>query len=239
MTVPASTPFHLGLTPERIIDAAQQLTRESNLFGWSIRDLARRLQVTPSVIYHHVGGKDLLAKRVAERVIASIHAPDGALEWQEWFRRLLIDAVYPAAVSHPGVAKWLLMHGVPFPSAAGIFEVGIGKLERAGIEPGALIAYSAIMNNATLTISMGDERLLHEEDGPRDHAAMMAEFQRAYTDHPRMAALGDEFIAGFAEGGETAARLREQYYRYVVEVTLTGVASGAGPAARSAIVNGG
>lgn len=182
--MPASTPFHLGLTPERIIDAAQQLTRESNLFGWSIRDLARRLQVTPSVIYHHVGGKDLLAKRVAERVIASIHAPDGALEWQEWFRRLLVDAVYPAAVSHPGVAKWLLMHGVPFPSAAGIFEVGIGKLERAGIEPGALIAYSAIMNNATLTISMGDERLLHEEDGPRDHAAMMAEFQRAYTDHP-------------------------------------------------------
>ena len=47
--------FHVGLTPERIIDVALELTRTSDLSGWSIRDLARVLDVAPSVIYHHVG----------------------------------------------------------------------------------------------------------------------------------------------------------------------------------------
>lgn len=221
--MPKTTRFHQGLTPELVVDTAIELTRASNLFGWSIRDLARELQVTPSVIYHHVGGKDLLSKLVAERVIALIEAPPEHLEWREWFRRLLIDSVYPATIAHPGVAKWVLMHGVPFPAAIGVFDTGIGKLQQAGFGRQALLAYSAIMNSATLTVSMGDERLLHEDDGPRDHAALMQEFRQALSDNPRIGALSEEFIAPFAEGGEPAERMREQYYRYVVDVTLAGV----------------
>ena len=37
--------FHVGLTPERVVDAAVDLTRESHLMSWSIRDLASRLGV--------------------------------------------------------------------------------------------------------------------------------------------------------------------------------------------------
>lgn len=217
-------PFHLGITPEHIVDAAVRLTRESNLFGWSIRDLARALGVTPSVIYHHVGGKDVLARGVAERAIASIPLPDPEAAWQEWFRELLVDSIYPIAVANPGIAKWVLMHGVPFPAVTGIFEVGIAKLQEAGAGDASMMAYSAILNNATLTISLGDERLLHEDDGPRDHAAMMEEFRAAFTEGSAVAALGAEFIAEFEKGGDAAARMRQQYYRYVVEVTLSGVA---------------
>lgn len=220
----AETSFHQGITPDRIIDAADALTAASNLFGWSIRDLARELGVTPSVVYHHVGGKDLIAKLIAERVISAIRPPDAALEWRQWFRELLTEAIYPAAAARPGVAKWLLMHGVPFPSATGIFDTGLGKLAEAGVaEP--MLAYSALLNSATLTISMGDERLLHEDDGPRDHAAMMEEFRVAFAEHPRVAGMNEEFIADFAAGGERAARTRERYYRYAVDVTIAGVAA--------------
>lgn len=220
----AEASFHQGITPEQIVDVADALTAESNLYGWSIRDLAKALGVTPSVIYHHVGGKDLLAKLIAERVVASVRAPATGLDWQEWFRELLVSSVYPAAIARPGVAKWVLMHGVPFPSATGIFETGLAKLQEAGAEE-PMLAYSALLNTAMLTISMGDERLLHEDDGPRDHAALIEEFRTAFVSHPRVAGLSADFIAEFAAGGERAAQMRERYYRYVVDVTITGVAA--------------
>ncbi len=222
MTQRPAAPFHQGMTPERIVDAALDLTRESHLYGWSIRDLARRIDVTPSVIYHHVGGKDLLARRVTERVLAQLPLPAEDLVWQAWFREL-VRAVYPLLTAYPGVAKWLLMHGVPFPSLAPTFDVGVGKLQVAGFGDDALFAYSTLMNNATLTISMGDDRLLHEDDGPRDHAAMMAEYRALAVESPGFASLGTDFIEPFASGGEAAARMRERYFRYVVEATIAGV----------------
>lgn len=222
--------FHRGLTPEQVIDAAMLLTRGSNLYGWSIRDLARELQVTPSTIYHHVGGKDLLAKRVAERAVEAIATPPPKLEWQDWFRELLIAQVYPAVVRHPGVAKWVLMHGVPFTSATPIFEIGIEKLRQAGFGDQAALVYSAIMNSAVLNITIGDERMLHEDDGPRDHAAMMREFQDTFVEHPLLTSLGRDFISAYASGGERAAQMREEYYRYSVDVTLAGVAAVGPPA---------
>lgn len=218
----AEASFHQGITPEQIVEAADALTAESNLFGWSIRDLAKSLSVTPSVIYHHVGGKDLISKLIAERVVSTIEAPDPALPWQEWFRELLVSSVYPAAIARPGVAKWILMHGVPFPSAIGILETGIAKLRDAGM-PEPMMTYSALLNSAVLTISMGDERLLHEDDGPRDHASLMEELRSALREHPGVAGWSEEFIADFAAGGEQAARMRERYYRYVVDVTIAGI----------------
>lgn len=68
--------FHVGLTADRVVDAALELTSESHLMGWSIRDLARHLGVAPSVVYHHVGGKDILSRRVAERVLMRMVTPD-------------------------------------------------------------------------------------------------------------------------------------------------------------------
>ncbi len=223
--VPAqpATPFHVGLTPERIVDVALELTRGSHLLGWSIRDLAGRLGVAPSVVYHHIGGKDRIARRVVERVLGGLARPDPELEWRDWFRTLLLDG-YPVVSAAPGVAHWLLMHGPTFPSVLPIIEGGIGALQRAGFGDRAGFAYSALLNNAMLTISIGDDRLVHEEDGPRDHATMMDEFRRAAEGHAGVAPLLDAFITPFAQGGAAAADQRAAYYRFVVETTIAGLA---------------
>lgn len=86
MTEAVAEPFHVGLTPDAVIDAAVELTRESHLFSWSIRDLAKRVGVNPSTIYYHVGGKDLLCRRVMERIATDLMIPDPSLGWQDWFR---------------------------------------------------------------------------------------------------------------------------------------------------------
>ncbi|MGP5254026.1 TetR/AcrR family transcriptional regulator [Brachybacterium alimentarium] len=222
MTTTDPAPFHVGLTPERVIDAAVELTHESHLMSWSIRDLAGRLGVAASVIYHHVGGKDLLCRRVVERMLGQIDPPEADLPWQDWFRTLLYSAG-PLAAEYPGTAKWMLMHGPTLPAALPVLEAGMTVLHHAGFGDRADFAYAVLLNNAMLTVSMSDDRLQHEDDGPRDHATMMTEFRQMPTASEEVRAMGQEFIRPFAEGGETAVRMRWNYYRFVVDTTIAGL----------------
>ncbi|HMR49144.1 MAG TPA: TetR/AcrR family transcriptional regulator [Arachnia sp.] len=224
MSETADAPFHVGLTPELVIDAAVALTSESHLMTWSLRDLAARLRVSPSVIYHHVGGKDMLCRRVVERVLEQIEAPPAGLEWQDWFRSLLY-ALGPLFAGYPGAAKWMLMHGPTTPAVLPILEAGMAGLRAAGFGDRTASAYAVLLNNAMLTISMSDDRLQHEDDGPRDHAAMMDDLRRMHTASEELHRIGEDFLRPFAEGGERAERLRVDYYRFVIDTTIAGLAA--------------
>lgn len=215
---PKSTATRAGLTPERIVDAALALTDGRGLHTWSLRDLAKALEVAPSVIYHHVGGKDELSRRVVGRVVAAMEAPDPALAWQDWFRALL----YPARAilrRYPGTAMWLVMHGPTFEHLMPIVDAGISVLERAGFGDDTGLAYSAALNSAILTVAASDERLVHADDGSRDHAQIVRDFERISADHPGARVLMAE-IAGYADDSETAG---ERYYRFVIDTTLAGL----------------
>lgn len=218
-------PFHIGLTAAQVTQAAVELTRETHLMSWSIRDLAARLGVSASVIYHHIGGKDLLSRAVAERVIGSLIVPpvDGA-QWRGWFTELLY-AQGPRIAEYPGVAKWMLMHGPTIPTALPILEGGMTLLQRAGFGDRASYAYALLLNTATMTISVADDRLAHEGDGPRDHAAMMTEFARVTRDSEAARAMGEEFIGAFAAGGDAAAAIRWEYYRFAIDTAIAGLAT--------------
>ena len=219
----AGVPFHAGLTPERVIDAALELTHGSHLHGWSIRDLARELGVAPSVLYHHVGGKELLARGVVERVVAQMPVPDIGLDWRDWFRKLLLPGRGVVA-SYPGVAKWLLMHGPVFAAALPILEAGHAVLQRAGFGDRVSLAYGLLLNTAMLTISVTDDRRLHEDDGPRDHATMMKEMSVNVANSPaarQMIAM----LGPFTRTADEAEQHRAEYYRLAVEATIAGVAS--------------
>lgn len=213
--------FHAGLTPERVVDAAVELTRESHLLTWSIRDLAARLGVAPSVVYHHVGGKDLLCRRVVERFLGRIEFPAESLAWQDWFRRFL-GGLGPLAVQYPGVAKWMLMHGPVITAAHPVLEAGLRVLRAAGFGAHGNAALALLLNNAMLTVGIGDDRLQHEGDGPRDHATMMTGFSDdGVSDDLR--AMRREFVGGFAAGGASGERMRADYFGLVVETTIAGL----------------
>lgn len=206
-----------GLSPERIVDAAMALTEGRGLHTWSIRDLAKRLDVVPSVIYHHVGGKDELCRQVVGRVTARMARPDPALEWQDWFRALLFPA-RALFLPYPGVAMWLMMHGPTFEHLTPIIDDGIAALRRAGFGDRTGLAYSAVLNSAVLTVAAADERLVHAEDGSRDHARIVRDFERIGAASPGVQAL-TEVVAGFTADADAG----EEYYRFVVETVLAGL----------------
>lgn len=149
-------------------------------------------------------------------------APDPALDWQDYFRELLLE-IGTVAMQYPGVAKWITMHGPTIQAALPTMGAGLRTLMRAGFRSATSQVNALLLNNALLTIAMGDDRLQHEEDGPRDHAAMMREFERIAANIPGVQSFGNDMIRPFADGGETAAQARMSYYRFVIDMTIIGL----------------
>ncbi|GAB3759331.1 TetR/AcrR family transcriptional regulator [Microlunatus parietis] len=234
MTGPATVPFHSGLTPDTVIDAAVRLSAGRHLFRWSIRDLAGQLGVAPSVIYHHVGGKDLLCRHVVERVVSEVRPPSARFGWARWFRTLLLD-LRPILAGYPGTAKWLLMHGPTFPALLAVVDGGVEMLRRAGFGDRIGFAYGALINTALLTISITDDRLDHEGDGPRDHAAMMDDFRREGADSEGLSLIAASLVVPFVAGADEAEEQRDAFYRFMIDTVIAGLgrfATGSGTAAR-------
>lgn len=206
-------PLSAGL----VVDVAMELTEGRGLQAWSLRDLAKRLDVVPSVIYHHVGGKDELCRRVAGRVTARMERPDPGLDWRDWFRTLL----FPARAilrPYPGVAMWLMMHGPTFEHLTPIIDDGIAALERAGFGERTGHAYAAVLNSAMLTIATADERLVHADDGSRDHARIVRDLERIGAESPGVRVL-TELAADFTSRTDAG----EEYYRFIIETVLAGL----------------
>ena len=172
----AGRPYHIGLTPEAIIDVAVEATRDAGLESWSVRDLARRLDVATASLYHHVGGQELLRRSVVERVLTMVGFPTRVLPWREWFRAALFPA-RPVLAGHPGTARWLLLHGPAFPAMIPVVDAGIASLRRAGFGADTAKAYAALFNTALMTIASADDRAAHTRSAGRDHEAIMGEFE--------------------------------------------------------------
>lgn len=213
-------PFHVGLTPERIVAEALALTRATHLLGWSVRDLARRLDVAASVLYHHVGGKDVIVRRVVEHVLAQIALPEPTLAWQDWFRAVILPS-REIIGAHPGVAKWLLMHGPTLTLLEPSVEAGVATLQRAGFGDRAALAYAALLNNTLSALAMGDDRRLVDGDGPRDHAAMLADLQASDSD--AILLIGATLVEPFIGDAEQVRAADAAYFSFILETTIAGL----------------
>lgn len=214
-----SRAYHLGLDRGDIVTAALELSRARGLYGWSVRDLSRALDVAPSVIYHHVGGRDLLCRHVVEMVVNGIAFPTEPGPWREWFSTALMCA-REGFIAVPGTAKWLLLHGPVFHSLAPVVDAGMASLHDAGFGEFSSVAYSMLFSTAAQAVAMGDERQQHADDGPRDHGTLMAEFSGVLGDNPGLRVLALEYTATFVTDLEKA---RRDFYAELVEIVLDGL----------------
>lgn len=218
----SDSPYHVGLTPDSIIDAAVEFSYGKGLAGWSVRELGKQLQVTPSVLYHHVGGKDLLRRHVVERVLLTVNFPTEVLPWRDWFRAALFPA-RPILASYPGVARWLLLHGPVFASMMPVVDSGVASLQRDGFGQDTAYAYTTLFNTALMTIAASDDRLQHEADDARDHAALRDELVKIAGDSPGIALIARDLMTQFTGAPEAAAAARDHYYRHLLERLMDGL----------------
>jgi len=222
--------YHAGLDADRVIDAAVELSRGDGLAAWTLRDLGRRLGVAPSVIYHHVGGREALSRHVVERVLALVDLPTDVMPWRRWAREALYP-IRPVLTDYPGTARWLLLHGPVFPRLAPVIDAGIASLRRAGFGRDAALAYTSLVNTAMMTIAAIDDRRLHQDDGPRDHAALIRDLDRIAAGSAGISLVTRDLLTQFTGAPQEIAAAQDRYYRYVLERLMDGLEASLGAGA--------
>ncbi|MCK2240469.1 MULTISPECIES: TetR/AcrR family transcriptional regulator [unclassified Crossiella] len=198
------------LTAELIVDAAERLTAEAGLAGWTVRKLATELDCWPTVIYHHVGDRAAVHHAVADRVVSRMPCPAEDLDWREWFTELLLGA-RPVLRGYPGVARWLVLRGPIVPSALRILDRGVRVLQRAGFGAESPMVYSTLLNAAILLIMSYDERSAEDANTK----ITITEALGAYRDDPR------EGLAAMAEYLLTPG-MSEQFYAFTIDRAIAG-----------------
>ncbi len=202
------------ITAEKIVDAAVELTAEHGLDGWTIRQIATRLQVWPGVVAHHVGDREAVVNGVADRVIARIPVPGPDLPWRDWFHTL-VHGGRTVLRQFPGVARRLVVVGPIVPAALPTIDTGIQVLHRAGFGDQATEIYRYLLNSAFMLVAVEDDRDHHPTA-----RATMGRVLAGYADdpaHPGLAAAGAQALrAASVEDPDLA------FYRLTVERSLDG-----------------
>jgi len=214
--------YHAGLTTDAVVDAAVELSRETGLTVWSLRDLAQKLGVAPSVIYHHVGGREALNHLVAGRVMALVGLPTQVMPWRQWFREALFP-IRPVLRTYPGTARWVLLHGPVLADLAPVIDSGIASLRRDGFGQEAAIAYAALVNTAMMMIAGADDRILYEGDAPRDQASLIRGIEGVSAHSEGISQVTRDLLVQFTGSPEEIAAAQDHYYRFVLERLMDGL----------------
>ncbi|MFC4912352.1 TetR/AcrR family transcriptional regulator C-terminal domain-containing protein [Actinomadura gamaensis] len=138
----------VGLTRERILDAALALVDRDGLAKLSMRRLGAELGVEAMTLYHHVPNKDALLDGVVERVIAGTRpSPEPGLDWIAGFARSLRRAL----LAHPRVVPLLASRPISTPGGLAMLERALEALAEIGLSP----IEGASLLNAVATFAVG------------------------------------------------------------------------------------
>lgn len=99
-----AVPADKALTRERIVAVAIEQIDQNGLTAFSLREVARQLDVYPTAVYWHVPNRDALLAAVVEATMAGVTPEIGKLSWQDWFRELF-RRYRKSVQQHPNVAQ--------------------------------------------------------------------------------------------------------------------------------------
>lgn len=206
------TDRHKGLTREAIGDAALAVVRSDGLDALSLRRLAADLDVWPTAVVHHVGGKQGLIQLVLDGVLDQLAWPSDDLDWQAWMRAFA-RGTRTLLLEYPGVAHHLAVHGNPSERALRLTDTAIAKLLDAGFTP--VQAAIIWIDLSTLVIA----RIRREEEvGSGDpHELAYYEGARGQFEH-----LGDDLPALTAAAHHWFSLRQETYLEHGVDLLLRG-----------------
>ncbi|TQK44221.1 TetR family transcriptional regulator [Streptomyces sp. SLBN-118] len=206
------------ITADKIIDAAVELTAEHGLDGWSIRQIATKLDVWPGVVAHHVGDREAVVMAVTDRVIARIPVPDADVPWRDWFSVLMLEG-RAVLRQYPGVARRLVLVGPNVPAALPTIDVGIKVLLGAGFGKHATEIYRYLLNSAFMLVAVEDDRDNYFPAARAEMGRAMAAFAEDET-RPGLAAAGAQAVASDDPADLAAQDLA--FFKLTVERSLDG-----------------
>lgn len=153
------------LDRNRIAKAALAVLEESGFKGFSMRAVAKSLNVTPMALYHHVKDKDDLASLTIEALIREFPAPDSRDDWREELFSLA-SWMRESTLAYPAVAQLRRAHRVWIPEMTRIIERWRECWLRSGLQRAAALRASGASSIAILGLVEEEMNLLqfHQPD---------------------------------------------------------------------------
>ena len=74
-----------------------------------------------------------------------------------------------------------------------------------------------------MTIAAIDDRRLHEDDGPRDHAALIRDLSPITAGSAGISLVTRDLLTQFTGAPQEIAAAQDHYYRYVLERLMDGL----------------
>ncbi|WKR21577.1 TetR/AcrR family transcriptional regulator [Actinomyces israelii] len=222
MDTRAPTARRAGLNRGAVLDQAVRLSQEHGVEGWSMRDIARSLDVVPSVIYHYYPQKDDLCDAVVEEVCSTVELPDADLGWKEWFTALL-TAYRPVFLRCPGVTDRLAMGRIT-ESFLPVIDMAMAKLADAGFGALAPLAYAMIFNVTVSTIGVRNMRTHRAKSGGRayDMSAVVRRLSAMTARSEGLDVMVRNFFVPLTDK-EQENRISEEYFELIIASLLDGV----------------
>jgi len=134
-----------ALTEDTLVEASLELIRSEGTDGFTMRDLATRLGVSPMAAYHHVASKDELLARVGDHVWGALEIPPpDAGPWHERLRTAVL-AEREALRPYPGLDAAVMF--LPVPKKRAFEDAELDLLLDAGVGPArAVPAFRTLMS---------------------------------------------------------------------------------------------
>ncbi|MEV5570794.1 TetR/AcrR family transcriptional regulator C-terminal domain-containing protein [Spirillospora sp. NPDC052269] len=138
----------VGLTRERVLDAALALVDRDGPAKLSMRRLGSELGVEAMTLYHYVPNKDALLDGLVERVISGARPRPvpGSLDWIADFARSLRREL----LAHPRVVPLLASRPMNTPGGLDMLEEALAALADIGLTP--LESLGLLNTVATFTV---------------------------------------------------------------------------------------
>ena len=124
----------LGLSRQRLIEAALQLIDRDGAETFSMRRLAAALDVEVMSLYNHVPNKEALLDGVVEAVLSEVDVTAATGTWENRIRAQAA-AFRDAALAHPHAFLLVLTRPMQSLGALETVRSGIANIDELGFEP--------------------------------------------------------------------------------------------------------
>jgi AcrR family transcriptional regulator len=190
------------LSPDRIADAAMDLVASTG--GFTIPELARRLQVSASSLYNHVAGREQIVDLLRERAMSEVVLPsdDANLPWTETVAELM-RSYRRSYARYPRLIPLLTSHAVNSSHAIRMYNALATTLHRAGFSDADTLRVITLMDCFALGSAL-------------DLAAPAEPWESG-------AEVGPQLAAALATGNAKAARA-DDAFEFGLAVVLRGLA---------------
>ncbi|MEW6949120.1 TetR/AcrR family transcriptional regulator [Trueperella pyogenes] len=215
-----STGRRAGLSRDLVVEKAVELSSLSGVEGWSVRDIARELEVVPSVIYHYFSNKEAICDAVVDRVCEGIEVPDPDLDWKDWFR-CMAHSFRPTLLAYPGITD-RFARGKFTKQFLPMLDGAWVKLQEAGFGDNAAVVYTIIANSLIHTIGARNLRALNQTQPRHDLHQMLDRFEPLKAQSVGLANIVSSYLEPLSHP-EKEEEMSRKYYDLVLSVILDGV----------------